>query len=99
MSAVAKGTRNEKRCEDALKADGYETWRVRRTKFGNMDAFGLFDIIGWQRRSKRMRFIQVKSNRVDRKTLNEMSKAQWDMPDHCSAEVWVWIDRRGWRKY
>jgi hypothetical protein len=98
MKTTSKGTRNEKRCEDELIERGYVTWRVRRTQFGSMDMFGLFDVAGWHRKLKKFMFIQVKSNRSDKKVRESIKAAQADMPANCSAELWVWIDRKGWRK-
>lgn len=99
VNAAAKGTRNEKRCEDALKHEGYLTWRVRRNRFANMDMFGLFDVVGWSPASATLRFIQVKSNRVDSKTMEKVAEADFNMPIGCTAEVWVWVDGRGWKIY
>jgi len=91
MSNVHTGTVNEKRCEDQLKAYGYRTWRTRRQKFGNMDMFGLFDVVAVHNSGERvpsMLFIQVKTNRVDRKTIKAIE--DFRLPPWCFKEVWVW---------
>jgi hypothetical protein len=99
IKKTGKGTRNEKRCEDDLRGQGLVTWRVRRNRFANMDMFGLFDVVGWDQKRKELWFIQVKSNRVDKKTLENVRLATFGMPEGCLCQVWVWKDRQGWEKY
>ena len=100
MNKTAKGTRIEKKAEDTLKQQGYITWRVRRNKFANMDMFQLFDVVAVCCGGAYMRFIQVKSNRVDKKTVDTIRL--FGLPDDCYKEIWVWHDRnspkklRGW---
>lgn len=86
--AAGVGTTNEKRCEDELIRRGYTTWRVRRTRFGNMDMFGLFDVVGVLADGTRMKFVQVKTNRVEGKVKTAI--AAFPMPLTCDKEVWVW---------
>ena len=99
MKRTGKGTRNEKKCEDTLKEIGYITWRVRRNRFANMDMFGLFDVVGWDRGRADILFVQVKSNRVDKKTLDNIKDFNIHSPVGCHGEAWVWIDRKGWEIY
>lgn len=96
MTKTAKGTRNERKCEEELKRQGFVTWRVRRNRFANMDLFGLFDVAGWDRKTGTLVFLQVKSNRVDRKTLNAVADFNLHSPAGCHGAVWVWKDRKGW---
>jgi len=96
MNTVEKGRRHEKQCEDDLKAEGCITWRTFRNQYHDLDFFGLFDVAGLDLARTGFRFIQVKSNRVDKKTI-ERIKA-FKMPSNCSKEVWVWKDRAGWTK-
>jgi hypothetical protein len=53
-----------------------------------MDMFGLFDVVGVSPAGHSMKFIQVKTNRVERK-VKEAIKA-FAMPEYCEKEVWVW---------
>lgn len=98
MSNVHTGTVNEKRCEDALKAEGYRTWRTRRQKFGNMDMFGLFDVVGCHYNPFiAMRFIQVKTNYCPPKYIRAIE--DFHMPAGCFKEVWVWMSESAtWKK-
>jgi len=96
MNTVAKGTRNEKRCEDFFKEQGWATWRTSRNKFQELDMFGLFDVVACEPSGKYLMFIQVKSNRCSKKTKTAIK--EFKMPTKCFKEVWVWVDRYGWKK-
>ena len=93
--AAGIGTSNEKKCEDELIALGYNhTWRVRRTRFGNMDFMGLFDVVAIKNDRAEfptMRLIQVKTNRVDKKTVDAIKAFR--LPPWCFKEVWVWLSK------
>ena len=84
MNTVAKGNRNEKKCEDELIGLGYHTWRTKRTKFGPIDLFGLFDVAAI-------------SPDVDRKTREKIGA--FKVPPYTTKEIWVWKDYKGWTKY
>ena len=99
MKKTGKGTRNEKKCEDELKRVGFVTWRVRRNRFANMDFLGLFDTVGWLPSKSSMLFVQVKSNRADKKTKQAIDDFNEKAPVGCYAQVWVWVDRKGWEIY
>ena len=95
MNPAAKGARNEKRCEEALVKEGYAVEKAKRVKFSRRDFFGLFDCIAIN--GKRIRLIQVKSNRrADRKTRQAISA--FGCPSQCSKEVWTFVDYKGWIK-
>ena len=98
MKKTAKGTRNEKRCEDELKRLGYITWRVRRNKFANMDWMGIWDVCGWHRDNHQFLFVQCKSNRVDKKTMRIVIGSNEHLPLNCFSQVWVWHDRNSPKK-
>ena len=87
-SATAIGNASEIRCEFELQHRGYTTWRVVRRRYGSMDMFGLFDVVGVLADGTRMKFIQVKTNRVERKVKDAI--AAFPMPASCDKEVWVW---------
>jgi len=96
MNTVAKGTRKEKLCEDFFKEKGWATWRTSRNKFQQLDAFGLFDVISVHPDGTEMYFIQVKSNRCSKKVKDSIRA--FKMPPKCHKEVWIYIDREGWKK-
>ena len=98
MSNVHTGTVNEKRCEDLLIEMGYRTWRTRRQRFGNMDMFGLFDVVGLYESKDaqslllpHLLFIQVKTNYCPPKVKEAIRSLH--MPPRCHKQVWVWKDR------
>ena len=93
---VSKGSRNEKRCADELRGEGYVIWKTIRTKYQNIDLFGLFDVVALHPEGKHIKFIQVKSNRADNKAREAIMKLK--MPSSCIKEMWIWVDRVGWRK-
>ena len=96
MNRTAKGTRNEKKCEDELIERGYTTWRTFRSKYRQLDLFDIFDVCGVSADGSHMLFIQVKSNKCDKSVRDKISV--FKMPDCCHKEVWIWIDRKGWEK-
>lgn len=96
IKAAAKGTRKEKACEDVLKELGYITWRKIRTKYWNIDIFGLFDVCGLAPDGSHLLFIQTKSNRCDAKTRDAIQALK--MPRACRKEIWIWKDRKYWIK-
>jgi len=87
-SATAIGNASEYRCELELKSMGYVTWKVQRRRYGSMDMFGLFDVVGVRSDGSNMKFIQVKTNRVERKVKDAIRA--FPMPPLCYKEVWVW---------
>jgi len=96
IKKVAKGYRVEKRCADELKEKGYLVWKTIRVKYQNIDLWGLFDIAALHPQGNHLLFIQCKSNRVDAKTRDEIRNLK--MPNGCQKWIWVWDDRKGWRK-
>jgi hypothetical protein len=96
MKKIAKGYRKEKICVDELKAKRYKIWKTIRHKFLNIDMFGLFDVVGLSPQGDHLLFIQVKSNRVDKQTRENIRNLK--MPLCCKKEIWVWVDRKGWIK-
>jgi len=98
MDRAAKGGRAEKRCADELRAAGYpHIWKSIRVRFQNIDLFGLFDICALKADGSEMLLIQVKSNRRCDKPTREAIRAL-GVPEGVSKQVWVWYDRKGWKK-
>ena len=95
MDTAAKGARNEKRCEEALVKEGYAVEKVKRVKHSRRDFFSLFDVIAID--SKRVRLVQVKSNRRTDPKTRERIRA-FRCPSQCAKESWVFVDRKGWKK-
>ena len=96
MNTTAKGSRQEKKCSDYLEQLGYIVWKTYRNKFQNLDMFGLFDVVALHPRGCALRFIQVKSNRCDKKTRDKIKA--FKLPKFCHKEIWIWKDRKGWAK-
>ena len=96
MNTVAKGTRNEKKCEDYYKDRGWATWRTSRNKWQGLDIFGLFDVVAVHPDGKKLLFIQVKTNRCAKKVKEGIR--EFKMPSTCEKWVWIWMDRKGWKK-
>ena len=97
MSRVAKGQRNEKKCADELKAQGYLVWKTIRHRFLNIDLFGLFDVAALAADGSHLILIQVKSNKVEKSVLDKI--AALPVPPGVKKQVWVWKDRQGWEKH
>ena len=95
MNTGDKGRRAEKRCEDELKKEGLLTWRVRRGKFGGNDVFDLFDVLALKEDGSgpTLMFVQVKSNRVDKKTIEKIRAIK--LPSDCYKYIYIWHDREG----
>ena len=114
MSNRSKGFRNERRCEEELKKDGWETYRVKgSTRFNkNVDLFDLFDLIALKKGDHisenfniygmtKVKLIQVKTNK--KADMNELIKFKRKYPD-LEIEMWTWWVRgkrkkkHGWEK-
>ena len=93
---VAKGYRTEKRCADELKEQGYIIWNTIRVQYQNIDLFGLFDVVALHPQGAYILFIQCKTNRADNKAREAIMALK--MPQSCRKEMWIWVDRKGWRK-
>ncbi len=96
INPVVKGRRNEAKCRDALKEAGYCTWKTFRGKYQNLDMFGLFDVVGLSPDGSHLVFVQVKSNSCAKKVRDKIR--EFKMPDCCRKMVWIWVDRKGWKK-
>lgn len=94
--AVSKGSRVEKKCADELREKGYLIWKTIRVRYQNIDLFGLFDVVALHPEGEHIKFIQCKTNKGDNKAREAIMKLK--MPSNCIKEMWIWIDRKGWRK-
>lgn len=95
INTSVKGRRLEARCAKELEEQGYIIgFRSIRTRFQRIDAFNLFDIIALSPKGTLLRFIQVKSNQARDKT----GIIALQLPRYCHKELWVWKDRKGWKK-
>ena len=94
--AVSKGLRVEKKCADELREKGYLIWKTIRVRYQNIDLFGLFDVVALHPEGDHIKFIQCKTNKGDNKAREAIMKLK--MPTNCIKEMWIWIDRKGWRK-
>lgn len=90
MNTCAKGSLNERRCADELRAHGYRVTKAVRTKFNRIDILDNYDILALHKSGHHLRFIQVKSNRVDGATKDSIRDLK--MPLKCYREVWVYQD-------
>lgn len=97
MNSVRKGNRNQHKCFIELQNAGYICWTAKRTKWGGNDLFDLFDIAAMHPKGRHLLLVQVKSNKCD-KQVREAIKA-FKVPPHIFKQVWIWVDRKGWRMY
>jgi len=94
LNTLAKGRKNEKRCADIFREKGWHVWATFRSKWQNLDMFGLFDVVVLHPDGLKMLFIQVKSNRCDKKTKDAIKAIE--LPPRCEKWVYIWVDRKGW---
>lgn len=88
-NAVAKGRRNERKTADYLTDRGWQVYTVKHLRFqGDQDIFNTFDHVAYK--DGVVRFIQTKSNKVDKKTKDKIGK--FNFPENVYAEVFIWVD-------
>lgn len=92
----AKGNRIERKAEDRLHEQGYNTARMPHTRYGDSDFFNLFDIVAMKPGAP-FKLVQVKSNSPP--NLEEFKKEALEITPlkHAEIEVWVRYDREGWK--
>lgn len=98
MNTRHKGRKNELEAKKLLEQAEWTVLMVENPKQWNkgVDYFGLFDLIAIKGPYKK--FIQIKTNRVPPfKKYNDWGKKHANEYD--SVEVWVRIDRQGWKTY
>lgn len=96
VNTRAKGNRIERKAEDVLNEQGFETARMPHTRYGDNDFFNLYDIIA-SKAGARFKMIQVKSNSPP--NLTEFKQEALDITpfEHAEVEIWVWHDYSGWK--
>jgi len=94
MTQYSKGQRIQYKARDELIEDGFSVMIAARS-------LGPFDMIAWDAYS--VRWIQVKScsqkrfYKLNQAELQEIEEAV--IPCGYDKEVWIWLKRRGWRKW
>lgn len=91
MNSVSKGRRNQRRCADWLREQGYCVEVARFSRWGSTDFFNLFDIIAVG--GDEVRLIQVKTNRREGVELRKRISA-FVVPECVKKEVWIYYDRK-----
>ena len=91
MNTVAKGRRNEIRAEKFMLKEGYIVHRVRRSRYGPQDFFGLFDLICLSKHKPTV-WVQVKTNRLP--TMKPFSEFQ-DQYLGYDNQIWLmaWMEK------
>ncbi|MFZ5985518.1 MAG: hypothetical protein ACOYWZ_00110 [Bacillota bacterium] len=107
MNKTLKGRTAEKQCEKQLISEGYTlTWKTIRSKWQNIDYFGLFDVIG--RKGKNTIYVQVKtvgkhSSSPNIRTIEQTKGSkgisisdfvQYHRNEYESVEVWIFYNAR-----
>ena len=85
-----RGVHYERQAKKELEKSGYLVIR-------SSGSHGIFDI--WALNDKELKLIQckaVKKSSNFTKLTSEIKKIK--VPPFCSKELWIWIDRKGWRK-
>lgn len=93
MTQYQRGQRIQYKARDELRGEGYHTMISSRS-------LGPFDLIAWN--ALRIRFIQVKSCRIEKYYFpkDELKNlVQEEIPSCGDKEVWIWLKNRAWRKW
>ena len=93
---MSKGRRRERQADELYSNAGYETFRPPRSKFGETDMLGLFDIMA-VKVGEPVRFIQVKSNQVSDVNGWIRNARRFCDPDYVALDYLVCHDYNGWR--
>jgi hypothetical protein len=72
INKVNKGNRHQNSCRKALEAEGWKVYVAVRVKYHEIDIFGCWDLIAYKQGF--FRFIQVKSNVVDKESREKIKK-------------------------
>lgn len=96
INTVKKGRVNEAKCRVELMVQGYTVWSPTWSTYQSKDIFRLFDVIAVNREGTHLLFVQVKSNRCAKYVRDVIGR--FKMPANCRKEIWIWVDRKGWKK-
>jgi len=100
MNSNKKGRRNELEAIKIL-SSAFKASEAKANNLGH-DFLGIADVIG-TKPGKRMKFVQVKTNRkpAKRKRYRYAHMANKSLPleEHADFEIWVRKDREGWDLY
>lgn len=90
MNSIRKGRKNQARCAEAMRAEGYAVEVAKFSRWGSTDLWGLFDIAAV--RADGVRLIQVKTNRRESVELRGRIE-MFAVPNCVLKEVWIYYDR------
>ena len=85
-----RGSRYERIAKKELERQGYMVVR-------SGSSLGVFDL--WAYNQNELKLIQCKATKSNVKfndVREELKKIK--VPAFCSKELWIWIDRKGWKK-
>ena len=94
-----RGRIKEWECQEILEKNGYSTIRAS-------GSHGVFDVVAIDAITVRM--IQCKREKDSKKKIEDPDKAypedaqkirETKVPENVQRELWIWIDRVGWKKY
>ena len=95
MSSRRKGLRNERKAGSVFERLGFSVERVKHTRYGSNDFFGVFDLFCLKEGVKPV-LVQVKSNDFGGiSKLTDNCGGLVDL-DFVCVEFWVWKDYNGW---
>lgn len=88
MRSYAYGREKEIKSRDMLRKQGYTVMRAAASK-------SPFDLVAWKR-GEPVKFVQVKSTRLERKFIPQRNKAietmpVEDVPITAEVELWLWL--------
>jgi Holliday junction resolvase len=91
----AKGNRIERKAEDRLEDQGYNTARKNNSRYGASDFYNLYDIVA-VKPGEPVKFIQVKANSFPNLTDFKHESKDIIPEEHAEVELWCHHDRVGW---
>ena len=97
MNTRNKGNRNELKCQQELEAQGYFIQRAGYRRFAQNDFWGVGDMLAIK--PNEILLVQVKSNAKPSKAVFQNIADFATKYPQFKCEIWVHIDRKGWRKW
>jgi len=92
LNKISKGLRAEREAQKILEAKGYQTFKPRRSKFGEKDIFGKFDVIY-------ITFGGVKLIQVKHRFENDTEQGLIDFAKQYKVRTEFWIRQKGKREF